>query len=92
MIVRIIGEGQLRIAESHLDELNVFDDEIQAALEQGDERAFRVALAALLDRVRAVGAPLAPDALEPSDLVLPPADAHVDDVRALLREDGLIPG
>ena len=38
------------------------------------------------------GTPLADDALVDSDLLLPPADATIDEVRELLDEDGLIPG
>jgi hypothetical protein len=32
------------------------------------------------------------DSLEPSDLILPMADASVADVRDMLSGDGLIPG
>ena len=48
--------------------------------------------AALLDGVRSAGTPLAEDSLEDSDLILPPADATIDEVRELLSDDGLIPG
>jgi len=58
----------------------------------GDEQAFRPALTALLDRVRSLGTPLAEDALEPSDLILPYSDAGLDDVRELTTGEGLIPG
>lgn len=92
MIVRILGEGQRDIAQDDIDGLNALDDELQAALDANDDAAFRTALTALLDRVRAVGAPLPDDALVPSDLVLPHADSHVDEVRAMLGDEGLIPG
>jgi hypothetical protein len=42
--------------------------------------------------VRSAGTPLADDTLEDSDLILPPADATIDEVRELLSDDGLIPG
>ena len=38
MIVRIMGEGQVRLADSHLTELNKLDDELLAEMESGDER------------------------------------------------------
>jgi hypothetical protein len=47
---------------------------------------------ALLDAVRTSGNPLPDDTLEDSDLILPPADATLEEVRELLSEDGLIPG
>ena len=92
MIVRILGEGQLEVDDSVADELNKLDARLEAALNSGDEAAFRPALAAMLDLVRAVGTPVAADTLEPSDVILPYSDASMDDVRGLLSEDGLIPG
>ena len=92
MIVRILGEGQLQVEDSATDELNVLDAELEKAVNAEDEQAFRPALTALLDRVRALGTPLADDALEPSDLILPYADAGLVDVREMLTDEGRIPG
>jgi hypothetical protein len=92
MIVRILGEGQLDVPDDRLDSLNSLDSQVEAAVESGDEAVFSTALAALLDGVRAAGSPLADDSLEDSDLILPPSDATIDEVRELLRGDGLIPG
>jgi PspAA-like protein len=92
MIVRILGEGQLRVDDSATNELNVLDAELEKAVNAGDEQAFRSALTALLDRVRGLGTPLADDALEPSDLILPYSDADLEDVREMLTNGGLIPG
>ena len=71
MIVRILGEGQLRSTIQPLDELNELDTKLEAAVERSDEAGFRAALTALLARVRAIGTPVEPDALEPSGLILP---------------------
>jgi hypothetical protein len=92
VIVRILGEGQLRVADEHLEELNKLDSDLESAIEAGDEAAFKAALQALLDKVRAVGTKLPDDALEDSDLFLPPEDATVEEVKELLGEEGLIPG
>ncbi|RJL31438.1 PspA-associated protein PspAA [Bailinhaonella thermotolerans] len=92
MIVRIMGEGQVTIADSDIDDLNVLDGELESAIESGDEGVFREKLHALLDRVRHVGKPLPDDSLEPSELILPPADASMDEVRQMLGDSGLIPG
>ncbi|OEJ27217.1 hypothetical protein AR457_24955 [Streptomyces agglomeratus] len=91
MIVRIMGEGQVRVADSHLTELNRLDDELLAEMESGDGPGFRRTLGALLEAVRRLGEPLADDSLEPSELILPSADATLEDVRAMLSDDGLIP-
>ncbi|MER7948239.1 hypothetical protein ABTY59_12725 [Streptomyces sp. NPDC096079] len=92
MIVRIMGEGQWKLADSHLVELNRLDDELLDEMESGDEDGFRRTLGALLDAVRRLGSPLPDEALEPSELILPSPDASLDEVRALLSDDGLIPG
>jgi PspA-Associated protein len=92
MIVRILGEGQFSVDEAATAELNKLDTQLEAAVERNDETAFTAALHGLLDQVRALGAPLPSDALEPSDLILPSPDSSMDEVRRLLTDDGLIPG
>ena len=92
MIVRIMGEGQVKLDESHFAELNKLDDELLGAMDSGDEAAFRRTLGALLDAVRRLGEPLPDDALEPSELILPAPDASLEEVREMLADDGLIPG
>ncbi|MDX3533207.1 hypothetical protein PV721_02245 [Streptomyces sp. MB09-01] len=92
MIVRIMGEGQVELADSHFAELNKLDDELLAEMESGDSEGFRRTLGALLEAVRRLGKPLPDDALEPSELILPGADASLDEVREMLSDDGLIPG
>jgi hypothetical protein len=92
MIVRILGEGQLEVADDQLETLNELDRRVEAAIEAEDEAAFSAALAALLDGVRRSGSPVPVDSLDDSDLILPPSDATIDEVRHLLEGDGLIPG
>jgi hypothetical protein len=91
VIVRIMGEGQLRLDTGELDELNRLDDQLGEAIDSGDDEQFRAALTTLLDAVRSAGTPVDDDELVDSDLVLPYAEAHVDEVRAMLTDDGLIP-
>ncbi|MFJ9628460.1 hypothetical protein ACIQPR_44010 [Streptomyces sp. NPDC091280] len=92
MIVRIMGEGQVRLADSHLTELNKLDDVLLREVQNGDGPAFRETLQALLAKVRELGEPLPDDSLEPSGLILPSPDATLEEVRDLLSDDGLIPG
>ncbi|GAA3859693.1 PspA-associated protein PspAA [Streptomyces sedi] len=91
MIVRIMGEGQVKLDDGHFPTLNELDDELLAEVESGDEDGFRRTLTALLEAVRTLGAPLSEDSLEPSELILPAPEATIDEVRAMLTEDGLIP-
>jgi hypothetical protein len=92
MIVRILGEGQLSVDDSVATELNALDAKLEAAVNAGDEAAFRPVLTALLDRIRAAGTPVPADSLDASDVILPYADASMADVRGLLSDEGLIPG
>ncbi|MET9356512.1 hypothetical protein ABZY14_26515 [Streptomyces sp. NPDC006617] len=92
MIVRIMGEGQLTLADGRLGELNKLDDELLAEMENGDGPGFRATLQALLAKVRELGEPLPDATLEPSDLILPSPDATLEEVQELLSDDGLIPG
>lgn len=94
MIVRILGEGQFEIGDDKMDGLNELDSKLEAAVEAGDVATFRDALTRLHDGLRAAGSPLPDDSLEDSDLILPPGDATIEEVRALLSEsgEGLIPG
>ena len=92
MIVRILGEGQYDLDDHALDALNGLDNQIEQAVDSGDEAMFRTALHGLLSAVRASGSHHQLDSLDESDLILPPPDATIDEVRELLGDDGLIPG
>ena len=94
MIVRILGEGQLRVDDAHTDLLNGLDSGLERAVGAGDEEAYRAALAELLAQVRAVGEPLPDDELVESDALLPSEDSTLEEVREMLADtaEGLIPG
>jgi hypothetical protein len=92
MIVRILGEGQWHVSDDELPTLNELDSAVEAAVDGQDHETFAESLTELLDAVRSVGVPLADESLEDSDLILPPSDATLEEVRELLNDDGLIPG
>lgn len=92
MIIRIMGEGQYDVADGDVVDLQELDVALEKAVDGNDDGDFRRALNSLLDRVREVGRPLPDDELDASDAILPSEDAHVDEVRALLLGDGVIPG
>ncbi|MFJ9440653.1 hypothetical protein ACIRRH_02145 [Kitasatospora sp. NPDC101235] len=94
MIMRVMGEGQFEVGEDHLNLLNEFDAELVTAVDSGDEELFRRAYGKLLEAVKQYGTPVPLDSLEPSELILPSADATIAEVRELLMADGegVIPG
>jgi PspAA-like protein len=91
VIVRLMGEGQFRVADSDVDELNGIDNAAAAAVEVGDEAGFRLRLEELHEKVREVGEPLELSDLSSSDLIVPPVDLSLDEARELFSGDGLIP-
>ncbi|MFF2543301.1 hypothetical protein ACFVUY_12130 [Kitasatospora sp. NPDC058063] len=94
MIMRVMGEGQYEVGDDHLNLLNELDAELVTAVESGDETLFRQAYGKLIDAVKQYGTPVPLDSLEPSELILPSAEATIDEVRELLMADGegVIPG
>ncbi|NLT29604.1 MAG: hypothetical protein GXX86_03985 [Propionibacterium sp.] len=95
MIVRILGEGQWRLSDEAITELNAIDDQIEQAVAEDDQDALRTALLGLATQVRSAGELLADDELHDSDLIVPSSEATLDEVRELLSDgatDGLIPG
>jgi hypothetical protein len=91
VIVRIMGEGQWRLADDKLDALNAVDGTLEKAVSSGDEAAYQAAFAALLDFVRA-GEKVPDDELHDSDAILPPSDSSLSEMRELISGDGLIAG
>ena len=92
MIIRILGEGQFRIPDEQMAGLQQLDEALEHAVNIDDDAAFRAALTTLLARIRQVGEHVPDEELDASDAILPGDDAHVDEVRALLLDDGVIPG
>ncbi|ACU70780.1 conserved hypothetical protein [Catenulispora acidiphila DSM 44928] len=92
MIVRILTEGQLEVPDDTIEELNALDTKVLETCQAKDPEAFRTALDTLLARVREVGTPIPLDRLVESDFVLPMADSTLEEVEAMMSEEGLIPG
>jgi hypothetical protein len=90
MIIRVLGEGQFVVDD--VGQLNVLDDRLQEAADADDEAAFSEALETLLAAVRKEGRPVADTDLVVSELVLPHDGASLEEVRAMLGDEGLIPG
>ena len=86
MIVRILGEAQYEVPDEHQADLDALDAALVKAVDSGDEAAFVAALRALADDVRSKGELLADDNFVPSHLVVPFADASLEETRRLLAD------
>ena len=91
MIVRVLGEGQFRVDDDTAAQLTVLDKDMDAAVHADDEPAFRLALGAAVQLVRAAGQAVGADEFVTADYILPFSDATVAEVRKLLA-DGTIHG
>jgi hypothetical protein len=92
VIVRIATEGQYELTESDAEVLGELDNQAVASCESGDEEQFKQAFAELIEFVRKNGQRLPDEALEPSDVIIPPPDVSFEEARAEFTGEGLIPG
>jgi hypothetical protein len=86
VIVRILGEGQYLIPDGDHGNLEALDAKVAEAVDNGDEKAFAPALAALTAEVRRLGEPVAADTFATSDLVVPFPDATLAETKGLLAD------
>ena len=91
MIVRIAMEDQYRVPDGDADRLNDLDNSVVKAVEAGDESRFTTLFQEMLTLVRTDGERLPDDALEESDVILPPADTTLAEAAHDFTGDGLIP-
>ncbi|TMD06743.1 MAG: PspA/IM30 family protein [Chloroflexi bacterium] len=83
-VVRIQGEDQFRLAESDRAQLDAFDKDLVAAINGGDEAAFKGVLTHLLQFVRNRGQKLPPDQIVKSDIVVPSEDMSLEEAKAIM--------
>jgi len=91
VIVRLMGEGQYRLDERLLEQLNQLDNQTVEAVEAGDLDRLHSLLGRLHQTVREQGEPLDADDLSASDLIIPPDDLTLAEAREIFHGDGLIP-
>jgi hypothetical protein len=84
MIVRIQGSGQYRLDDATQSELASIDARLVAALERGAADEAHTLLGQAVSLVQTHGAALPNDTLSPSDLILPPCDASLDEIAAVV--------
>ncbi len=91
MIVRVLGEGQFRLADGVFSKANSIDDRLQTAVEADDAAGFAEALAELIAFITDNGTPVPAEELIGSDAIVPAPDTTLEEVRSLLGDEGLIP-
>lgn len=91
MIVRIMGEGQYRLADDVRERVNELDNAVVAAVDANDEDGFHASFEEMLDIIRTDGEHLGDEEIETSDVIVPPADTSMAEATAEFSGDGLIP-
>jgi hypothetical protein len=93
VIVRILNEGQWKLSDEAVRRLSDLDDQVESAVSAGSQEQLAEALHSLLEQIRSTGTPIPDDELLDSDLILPSADATLEEVQNLLSgsDEGLVP-
>jgi hypothetical protein len=90
MIVRILGEGQFRLDDKHIVDLNKIDNRIVDHVKKGDQIAFRKDLDKLISTVKDLSEPMDPVDIVQSDLIFPPEDLSFEEAKRVFSGDGII--
>jgi hypothetical protein len=91
VIVRLMGEGQYRIADELMQRLNKLDDQAQSAADAEDEPELDRVLDEMWQLVQAEGERLPDEDLSASDAAVPPSDLTLEETKRLFAEEGFIP-
>jgi hypothetical protein len=91
VIVRIMTEDQYRLADEQLPEVQRLDDDLEKAVDSGDDESFRAALGQLIAFVRAHGEAVAMEEVVPSDLMIPAPDMSLAEAKSRLHPVPAVP-
>ena len=92
MIVRILGIGQFKLDDRHIDSLNKIDNQIVEHVSKGREKEFRADLAKIISMIQENGEAIDPAEIISSDIIVPPADMTLEEARQVFSGEGLIKG
>jgi hypothetical protein len=92
MIIRILGIGQFKLDDRHIDSLNKIDNQIVEHVSKGREKEFRADLARIISMIQESGEAIDPAEIISSDIIVPPADMTLEEARQVFCGEGLIKG
>ena len=91
MIVRILSEGQFKLADDVQTRLNELDNEAVAAVESGDEGRFHELFDQMIQLGESDGEPVGDDELVESQIIIPPRDLTFEEAKGEFTGEGIIP-
>lgn len=86
MIVRILGEQQYRLDETHMQAIARLDNQLLEAVHQDDHAQFSFLLHYLVQFIRANGQLVPNEELVTSDLIVPAPDMTLHEARRYLEQ------
>lgn len=92
MIIRILGIGQFKLDDRHIDSLNKIDNQIVEHVSKGREKEFSRDLAKIISMIQENGEAIDPAEIIPSDIIVPPADMTLEEAKQVFSGEGLIKG
>jgi len=92
MIIRILGIGQFKLDDRHIDSLNKIDNQIVEHVSKGRDKEFRKDLDRIISMIQENGEPIDPAEIISSDIIVPPEDMTLDEAKQVFSGEGLIKG
>jgi phage shock protein A len=92
LVVRVQGSGQYRLAQPEVDDLQRLDQQLTEAVHAHDAARVHTLLSQMIALVQTRGQGVGPDEVLTSGAILPPDTVTVEEVQALMHEDGLVEG
>lgn len=84
VVVRIQGEDQYRLIEADHAQLDQYDQQLVAAIDAGDQAAFKTSLTAVVQFVRSHGVKVAANEVVPSAAVIPSEDMTLEEAKNIM--------
>ncbi|HEY7414350.1 MAG TPA: hypothetical protein VH593_04090 [Ktedonobacteraceae bacterium] len=85
MIVRILGENQFRLDESHMQPIAALDNRLLEAVHEDDHQAFSGLLQQLVQYVREYGQQIPDEEVIASNLIIPAPDMSLHEAKRYLE-------
>jgi hypothetical protein len=93
-IVRIMGQGQYKVNEEIVKNINDIDNAIVQILQnadKSDDQEFKTKIGHLVQIITSKGQRLDDKEIVESDIIVPDSDISIDEAKKVFKGDGIIP-
>jgi phage shock protein A len=92
LVVRVQGSGQYHLAQPEVDDLQRLDQQLTEAVQASDDQRVHTLLSQMIELAQTRGRAIEPGEVVTSETILPPATISLEEVQALMHQDGLVEG